>query len=301
MSKKLDIQIISAASILGLKPSGVQLLPAALLSNGLKEKLHSNNPIIDVPTLNHLYHPERSKETGLLNGESLKAFSISLKDVIQKFPFDRKFALVLGGDCSILIGIMLALKSQGNYGLFFMDAHADFYEPEKSITGEVADMDLAFITGRGPEILTNIDHSIPYVRDENVVHIGQRDMEETEKYNAQEIRSTCIKRFDLTWIQHHGLQKTMKAIETYVARLRLDGFWIHFDTDVIEDSSNPAVDYRLEGGLSFPQCEGMLRNLISNYNILGMSVTIFNPTLDVEGKIARQLTQLLSDCLAKIE
>lgn len=104
MSKKLDIQIISAASILGLKPSGVEMLPSALLTHGLKEGLQSNHVVVDVPTLNHLYHPERDKETGVLNGEPLKAFSISLKNVIQKFPFDSKFALVLGGDCSILIG-----------------------------------------------------------------------------------------------------------------------------------------------------------------------------------------------------
>ena len=194
---------------------------------------------------------------------------------------------------------MLGLKSLGNYGLFFIDAHADFYEPERSVTGEVADMDLAFVTGRGPELLTNIDGSIPYVMDENVVHIGQRDMEETEKYNSQEIRSTGITRFDLKYIQHHGVQKTMKEIENYF--LSLDGFWIHFDTDVIDDNSNPAVDYRLQVGLSFNQCAEILKNLLSSYPILGMSVTIFNPTLDVDGKIARQLTTLLSDCLTKTE
>lgn len=58
-------------------------------------------------------------------------------------------------------------------GLIFLDANADFYEPEKSITGEVADMDLAIVTGRGPELLTNINDQRPYLRDENVIHIGQ--------------------------------------------------------------------------------------------------------------------------------
>lgn len=64
---------------------------------------------------------------------------------------------MLGGDCSILLGNLLALRHRGRYGLFFIDGHADFYQPEASLTGEVADMDLAIASGRGPDVLTNID------------------------------------------------------------------------------------------------------------------------------------------------
>jgi arginase len=38
----------------------------------------------------------------------------------------------------------------------FIDGHSDFYQPEASPTGEVADMELAIVCGRGPDILTNI-------------------------------------------------------------------------------------------------------------------------------------------------
>jgi hypothetical protein len=33
------------------------------------------------------------------------------------------------------------LRRCGRYGLFFIDGHADFYQPQASTTGEVADMD----------------------------------------------------------------------------------------------------------------------------------------------------------------
>ena len=65
-----------------------------------------------------------------------------------------------------------------------------------------------------------------------------------------------------------------------LAQIKVDGFWIHFDTDVINDELNPAVDYRLPGGLSFEQCQTILKNLIQKYPTVGMSVTIFNPNLD---------------------
>ena len=298
MRKKSDIQIVAAASILGLKPTGVERLPAVLLSQGLKEALDSKNSVIEVPTLNHLYTYERDRQTGVLNVNALMAFSRSLKDTLKQIPKEKKFPLVLGGDCSILIGIMSALKSESRYGLFFLDAHADFYEPEKSTTGEAADMDLAIITGRGPDMLTNIDDGKPYVYDENVIHFGQRDMAETRKFGSQEIRSTKIKCFDLARLHKPGPIPIADEIQAYVGKIKVDGFWIHFDTDVIDDEQNPAVDYRLPGGLSFEQCETILKNLIQNYPTIGMSVTIFNPNLDNDSSVAKRLVALISNALA---
>lgn len=57
--------------------------------------------------------------------------------------------MVLGGDCSILLACMLALKERGVYGLAHVDAHADFYQPEAEPAGEAASMDLALVVGRG--------------------------------------------------------------------------------------------------------------------------------------------------------
>ena len=297
MHTKSDVQIVTAPSILGLKPTGVERLPAVLLSQGLKEALNSHNAVIEVPTLNHLYTYERDRQTSVLNVHALRTFSGSLKDTLGQIPINKKFALVLGGDCSILIGIMAALKSMGTYGLFFLDAHADFYEPEKSVTGEAADMDLALITGRGPDVLTNIDNAKPYVYDENVIHLGQRDMEETRKFQSQEIRSTKIKCLDITRLQQASNLQVANEIDAYATQIKADGFWIHFDTDVINDELNPAVDYRLPGGLSFEQCQTILISLIQKYPSVGMSVTIFNPNLDTDGSVAKQIVALISNVL----
>lgn len=297
MHKKSDVQIVTAASILGLKPTGVERLPAVLLSQGLRETLNSHNAVIEVPTLNHLYTYERDRPTGVLNVSALRTFSVNLKNALGQIPFKKKFALVLGGDCSILIGVTAALKSIGTYGLFFLDAHADFYEPEKSITGEAADMDLAIVTGRGPDMLTNIDNAKPYLYDENVIHLGQRDMEETRKFKSQEIRSTKIKCIDHTRLQTASNLQIANEIESCVRQINVDGFWIHFDTDVMNDELNPAVDYRLPGGLSFEQCQTILTGLIQKYPTVGMSVTIFNPNLDTGDAVARKIVTLISNIL----
>jgi arginase len=293
----MDIQIVSAGSILGLKPNGVEGLPEALLSNGLLRRTNALDQIITVETYNSLYGFDRDKHTRILNGDALRKFSIGLHAVIQQVVSNKKFVVVLGGDCSILIGITSALKALGTSGLFFIDAHADFYEPEKSITGEVADMDLAFVTGRGPDILANLYEARPYVKEEHVIHIGQRDMEETRRFNSQEIRSTAIKCFDLPMIREVGVFEILKRVDEHISNMHVDNFWIHFDTDVLADDINPAVEYHLPGGLSWDESEMFLKSLINNYPTAGISVSVFNPKFDPKGKIAEALTSLLTKVL----
>ena len=284
-----NIEIISAPSILGLRPGGVEELAQSLLGAGLAMRLQVSLSVKHIDTLNALYSEERDPLTNCLNPQSISDFSHSLGAVVASAVNEGKFPVVLGGDCSILIGIMAALKIIGTHGLIFLDAHADFYEPEKSTTGEVADMDLAIVTGRGPAVLTNIHNLCPYVKDEQVIHIGQRDMEETEKYGSRDIRETNIACYSMADIEEQGIKKITAVAVQHAQRLPFESFWIHFDTDVLADEINPAVDYRLPGGLSFSQLEHLMNKLLTSVNIAGMSVSIFNPQLDTDGCIAKNI------------
>lgn len=291
---KRPVQILAAPSILGLRPSGVEHLPESLIKAGLIDKIGAIETIVEVGTLNAAYSRERDPETNCLNTTAVRTFSIGLMDEVTRQINEPVFPLVLGGDCSILIGILPALKAKGKFGLVFLDAHADFYQPEASVTGELADMDLAIVTGRGPEIITNINDLKPFVEDVNVFHIGQRDAEETKQYGSQDIANTSINLFDLSVLKAAGVECVIADTIARLDILQLDGFWIHFDTDVISDEENPAVDYRLPDGLSFDEAGHILRRLIQTGKAAGMSVTIFNPSLDKEGRIAAKVV----DCLA---
>jgi arginase len=286
------IQIISAPSILGLRPSGVQHLASSLLSGGLKEKLHADNDVSYIPVLNHCYSNDRSEHL-TINQESLKTFSERLSKAVGHCVNTKKFALILGGDCSILIGAMHALKEVGNYGLIFLDAHADFYLPHQSVTGEAADMDLAIVTGRGPGELTDMNGRKPFVEDRYVIHIGQRDQQQTDEYHSQRIEDTAIKRFSLQYLNSTDVGKAADEILTSALHMNVEGFWIHFDTDVINDDENPAVDYRLPHGVTFEETSLLLKQLLAKLPVLGMTVTIYNPSLDCDKVVRAKLTELL--------
>jgi arginase len=289
----MDIQIICAPSILGLKPTGVELLPEALLDAGLAEKMNAIRPPIRVLTLNERYNVERDANTNCLNSQAIMEFSSTLAPVVSATVAKKQFALTLGGDCSILLGIMAGLKSHGNYGLVFMDAHGDFYLPHQSPTGEVADMDLGIVTGRGPEQLTNINNLAPYVTEENTIHIGQRDKLEAIKYGSDDVSETGITCFDLAAFRKRGIRLVVKDMLAKLALMTVDGLWIHFDTDVLSDDVNHAVDYRLAGGMSFGEVEVIQSALLQTGRVVGMSVSIFNPKLDREGIVAANIVNSL--------
>jgi arginase len=291
-TQNLDIQILAAPSILGLRTNGVQDLPAALLKAGLGWQLQQEHPVLHLATLNAQYSDKRDPDTRCLNPVSIRNFSIKLGKAVDLLLDKGRFPLILGGDCSILLGIMSGLKVRGKYGLIFIDAHADFYEPEKSVTGEVADMDLAIVTGRGPDILTNINNIKPYVEDGHVIHIGQRDWEETKKYGSQDIRDTTITRYDLENIEKEGIEQVAAAVITNLDS-SLDGYWMHFDTDVLADELNPAVEYHLPGGLDFEQSEYFINQLLCTGRIIGFDITIFNPRFDTNGQIAQNISDTI--------
>jgi len=283
----VQFTIIDAPSILGLQPTGVQYLPEALKAAGLMSKLGAEYGG-QVSPLG--YSPERDKSSLLLNPDSIRAFSLQLADAVTLVLRKKQFPLVLGGDCSILIGNLLALRRLGRYGLFFIDGHADFYQPQASPTGEVADMDLAIVSGRGPDILTNIDGLKPLVLDQDIVVFGYRDAEQSASYGSQDVRDTNMHVFDLQFVRKTGTitAATSQALEKLVND-ELDGFWIHLDADVLDDLIMPAVDYRLGGGgLSFSELTELLKTLVDSGRAVGMDITIFNPRLDLDGSITQR-------------
>jgi arginase len=72
---------------------------------------------------------------------------------------------------------------------------------------------------------------------------------------------------------------------------------VHFDVDVLDDAIMPAVDYRLEGGLTWAEAAGLVRGLLARPGARGLEVTIFNPSLDPDGSIAGNLCEFIASCL----
>lgn len=290
------VAVIEAPSILGLRPTGVDTLPEALLRTGLIDRLaarHAGRVAPESP-----YDAARDPATLTLNANGIASYSRALADAVGGVLDRGEFPVVLGGDCSILLGGLLALKRRGRYGLLFIDGHADFYDPQANPNGEAASMDLALATGRGPGTLTNIEGRGPLVIDEDVVAFGYRDAEEQAAYGSPPLPQALLA-LDLPRIRTLGIEAAARNATEHLTRDRGpgDGFWVHVDADVLDDSIMPAVDYRLPGGLSWDELTRALRVAIESQRAVGLELTIYNPRLDPDGTGARGLAQVIGDAL----
>jgi arginase len=285
-----DYVVVEAPSVLGLWPSGVERLPEALKAQGLLTGLNARQ---GARLESDAYSKVRDPASGFLNGPGIRRFSIALADVLEEVWKSGLVPVVLGGDCSILIGAAVGLRRRGRYGLLFIDAHADYYGPHQSPTGEVADMDLAVVTGASDELLANIGNLKPYFRADDVVSFGCRDEHFWGADGSQNIRESGATFIDLKTIRSDLFANAVGKARQALARPELDGIFVHFDADALADDIMPAVDYRLEGGLTLDEAAALLQMARETEKFVGISVTIFNPSLDADGTIARSL----SDCL----
>ena len=284
--------IIEVPSPLGLRPDGVQSAPGALRTAGLHARLGSADEVrVDVPP----YCDVREPETGVLNPQGVAEVAQSLAAAVDSALDGGRFPVVLGGDCSIVLGPMLALRRRGRYGLVYIDGHADFQHPSDEPTGEVASLDLALVTGRGPGILTDLDGLRPLVRDEDVALVGYRVFGDNDHFLEEHVRDTAITVVDGPEVREGGAASALGKALAAVTRPGAEGFWVHLDVDVLDDDLMPAVDYRHPGGLSWEETGEILRGLLQASGARGLEVTIFNPRLDSDGSHARRLCDLIAD------
>ena len=93
LSKQRKYSVIAAPSILGLKPTGVELLPKALRQEGLVERLNAEYYGMVTPLSPYSYR--RDKETKLLNAETIKDYSLRLADTVNSLLHENKFPIVI--------------------------------------------------------------------------------------------------------------------------------------------------------------------------------------------------------------
>lgn len=292
-----NLIIIEAPTNLGLKQltpesePGVRKLPGWLKANGLYQKLSPQKVVrVEAP----LYSMKLDYESGVRNADEIINYSVQLADEIQHSLKDEYFPIVVGGDCSILIGIMLALKQMGKYALFFLDGHTDFMLPELSQTSGAAGMDLAIVTGHGNNKLTNMKNQKPYVVEEHVWCVGNREY--NEEYEKP-IKQSAISYYDLNKLRTVSFEKCIDSFIKMINRQKLNGFWIHLDVDVLNDEIMPAVDSRTKDGLNYMELKEILQPLLLHPKNMGIDITILDPDLDPTAKYTKPFISSFSELL----
>ncbi|MER7757150.1 arginase family protein [Kitasatospora sp. NPDC097643] len=300
MAADAAVELITAPWNLGLRPStpahepGTWRAPQALLSAGLEARLR---PALVVELDRPPYDFDAQPATRIRNGVTIREHTLRLGDAVEAALDASRFPVVLGGDCSILLGCLLGARRHGHCGLVHLDGHSDFRHPGNhdagASLGSAAGMDLALATGRGELLLTHWPVvGRPLVADEDVVQIGDREEDDEE--------TPPVTRFTAQEIQRIGIADLGEQVVRHLERRGLDRVWLHLDLDVLDERVLPAVDSPGRPGLDFPQLAELVSTLVGTGRVVGLDVAIYDPELDPDGTYAGPIVDCLASALTPL-
>ncbi len=266
-------------------PPEVEDPPRHLRDAGLLDRLSSSCRIRDrgdlrIPAADGVRDPG----SGVLNWSSWQAVTRHVAESTREILVAGGWPLIVGGDCSILVGIMTgAIQVKASCGLFFVDGHGDFHTPATSLTGEPADMELAALTGRAPNPAGATGGAV--LRDEDVVVFGIRERDGIDAAPIQVQDHARLTQGDL-----------VTAVQSGATRISDRPVWLHLDVDVIDADLMPVI-FPAGAGLTFDQTETVLDTLLGTGRVIGMDVACFHPNLDHTGAATTALIDLLAKVL----
>lgn len=296
--------LIRAPSNLGLRPlkpghiPGTWRGPQALTEAGLVAALKPKSTVdLERPT----YSTDEQPGTRLRNGPAIRRFNLELADLVAQAVERDEFPLIIGGDCSILLGALAGRRRTGPLSLVHIDGHSDFRHPGNydmtAGLASAAGMDLALATGRGEALLTEWPGIAgQLVHDGRVVQIGEREGRDPD-FAWPDVNDTDFTRIDVFAACELGaagvLERTRKALDQAGVP-----FWLHFDIDALDQAVMPAVDSPGSPGIDPGDLAEILGTLAADPRCAGMDVTIFDPDLDPDGELAAFLVDFLAKVLA---
>jgi arginase family enzyme len=268
---------------------GEERAPAALRAAGLVERLHARDAgEADA----RIRDTRRDRDTGVIGARDVRRAAAAVRSHVGDVLDAGDCPIVLGGDCTLLLGVFQALP-RGS-GLWFVDGHADFLDGESSPTGEAADMDLAILTGHGPPGLLELDS--PLIEPAAVVLLGHRPAElhpDVARENAR--LDPDIHALTAPEVRERGAGRVGRDA---VARLADRPAWLHLDLDVLDERVLPAVSYPQPLGLDWDELLALVGPLVAAPNLVGVSIADFNPDRDADGTHAARVVEALESLLA---
>jgi arginase len=276
--------------------------PSALRLASLNAKLDSLGYRVE-DLGNVLVAQQESTPTGRENAKYLSPIAKTcavLAEAVDAIASADKFPLVLGGDHSLAIGSVAGVshafrRNDQKIGLIWIDAHPDMNTPETSPSGNIHGMPLACCIGKGPEELTSIFDYAPKVEAANVVLVGLRDVDLSER---GPIRESGVSAFTMRDIDERGLRSVMdEAIR--LATRNTAGFHLSLDMDVLDPIEAPGVGTPVRGGITYREAHLAMETICDSNSLLSMEVVEVNPVLDVANRTALLGVELILSAMGK--
>jgi arginase len=296
------MSILGVPSSAGARRTGQESAPQSLRDAGLVRKIQSCHVQVtdegDLPRFSYaqdLANPRNQNVAAVRNVANLVA------DRIQMISRRPDMPLVIGGDCTITLGVISGLLRQGNdagVGLVYFDADLDLNTPMTTPSGILDGMGLAHLIGRGLDDLRLLGPRLPMVLEEQVLLFGYNpEGGGIDPPELEVLRDSSMIRYPLGRIRGQCgamARRAMDEIDDLASKIV-----VHFDVDVLDHAVFPATDVPHAGGLGLAEAEEAITAFLSDPRVAALVVTEFNASLDVSGEHANVLSGLLAHAVTE--
>jgi arginase len=248
--------------------------------------------------------PGRGPDTSLLNEPGLIAMTDGLRQRVGGALAAGRFPVVVGGDCSALLGTVAGLRAVvPTAGLVFVDGHEDTMPLDVSEDGEAANTEIGLLLGLTGRLLRGpLAGALPVLGTDELAVLGPRDAAWRARFNVGSLREHGV------WLRSLDELVTDPAGQARTAVAHLDGpsrsWWLHVDLDVLDPVDFPAQGLPgfddIPGGLSWAQLTDLLRVAVRTGGCLGWSLVIYDPDQDQDGSAARRIIELVGAVTGEI-
>ena len=276
---------------------GVALAPAVLRHTGLVGALiRAGHAVVDrgdvgIPAMS----PFRDSSSHVIAVDAIGPMIDAVRDAVAGSLAAQRLPLVIGGDCPVLIGCVAAVARLDTPRVLFVDGHEDAWPAERSPTGEAADMEVGWLLGRSIDTLpAALRRRLPRLSPDNIIVLGARDQAELAEAAVESIDGL------VRTIRPEAINVDSAGVaDAAVSELDARGpWWLHVDLDVLAADSLTAVDYPQPGGLDWPALTQITRRALASPQLLGWTITIYNPDLDPEGAGAERIGRYVAEALS---
>ena len=289
------LALIGVPSSAGARRRGQERAPAALRAAGLLERLQAEG--LDVADLGDLpavsFRPD-SEHPRQQNLPLVVDVALQTADRVNQAFASRRMLLVLGGDCSLSLGVIAGLlRDPLRLGLLYFDGDLDLNTPETTPSGVFDGMVMAHILGRGAPQLAGIGPRRPLLSEGDVVLFGY-DVESgrIDPPELEVLEHSRMSRWPLALVHADAAAAARDALLHLESRS--DAILVHFDVDVM---NFPAADVPHPHGLDPESAFAALRVFVTAPTCVGVLVTEFNPERDPDGSHAEGLVHGLVEVL----
>ncbi len=298
-----QICLIGVPLDLGQLRRGVDMGPSAVRVAGLEAKLESLGHSVE-DAGNIVVAVAETKAVGEENARYLKEIRntccTAAEMVVQSLEAGMT-PIVIGGDHSVAAGTVSGVsefyrRREQKIGLLWIDAHADINTPETSPSGNVHGMPLAALLGLEPKLLADIYDFAPKVDPENVVLIGVRDIDPTERANIKQAGVTHV--YTMRDIDERGMRTVIEEALRAAGR-GTAGYHISLDMDWIDPEDAPGVGTPVRGGATYREAHLAMEIIADHGRMLSFEIVEVNPVIDERNRTADLAVELISSAFGK--